>query len=121
MIDPRKQMTDFRKALADLVVAVGNHPDAMMATGDLHTPFMRACAALESSAAPEVARSGETPRTDAILADLYGGASPLTTPKITMIEHARQLERELAGLAAMYRASVKMVEETIPSPPRQKD
>lgn len=40
-------LCDSAKALQELTLAVGDHPDAMMATGDLHTPFMRACKALE--------------------------------------------------------------------------
>lgn len=45
-------MNPYRKALLELYEAVANHPDAMMATGELHTPFMRASEVLLNT--PEV-------------------------------------------------------------------
>lgn len=68
-----------------------------------------------ASTRPEALRSSETPRTDAVNASLHQGRYGVDE-YAKMCSLARQLERELAGLAAMYRASVKMVEETIPSP-----
>jgi hypothetical protein len=46
--------------------------------------------------------SAPTPRTDALVGELYGMASPLAMPKITMIEHARQLESELSTANNAY-------------------
>lgn len=72
------------------------------------------------SARPEALQKGETPRTKKLQAALIDAGCDLTYPACQALKLAGELENELAGLAAMYRASVKMVEETIPSPLRQK-
>lgn len=58
----------------------------------------------------------DTPRTDAALEQDGRDVLRMSWADYVKADFARQLERELAGLQAMYRAACKLVEESIPAP-----